>query len=111
MSAAILHLAICVRDVMNKTGVCGRSVDDVLSQLLPALRCERASQRGNALRSLNLKPNNNNNKFFCMIFDGTTVSSMQMEMFSHCPRFQVSLSLRLDSPSTHKHAGPPSYRV
>ena len=30
VSAAIVCLEVCVRDIMNKAGMCGRSVSDVM---------------------------------------------------------------------------------
>ena len=38
MVAAILCLAACVCDVMNKAGMCARSAHDVTSQPSPALQ-------------------------------------------------------------------------
>ena len=38
MNAAILCLAVCIFNIMNKASMCGRSVDYIMSQAFSALR-------------------------------------------------------------------------
>ena len=55
VSVAILCLSVRIRDVTNKVGLSGRSIQYVTNQPLSALHWERVSQYGCVLTSSNVK--------------------------------------------------------
>ena len=87
MCAAILFLAICVCDVMNKASLCGIGVSYITSQPFPALHWERVNQNGGNLRSSQSKQKV---LLLHINIDSTFIHSLQMEIFVHFLRFQVN---------------------